>query len=112
MRRSAIFRGGWTLEAADAICADERLGDADVIDLLAALVDKSLVVVEDDGEDRRYRLLESTRQFAAERLAEARERENVAALHCNYFAETRAWGERCLLANRFRYVGGPGAQRP
>lgn len=87
LRRSAIFRGGWALQAAEAICADEKLGDADVIDLLAALVDKSLVVVEDDGEDRRYRLLESTRQFAAERLGEFHEREKVGALHCSYFAE-------------------------
>ena len=86
LRRSAIFRGGWTLEAADAICVDERLTDADVVDLLAALVEKSLIVVEIEGEERRYRLLESTRQFAAERLDEAGEREDAAARHCRYFA--------------------------
>jgi predicted ATPase len=87
LRRCAIFRDGWTLEAAEAIYVDERLADLDVIDLLSALVDKSLVVVDVDGDDRRYRLLESTRQFAAERLDAALERGNVAAQHCRYFAE-------------------------
>ena len=86
LRRSAIFRGGWTFEATEAICTDERFADQDVLDLLTALVDKSLVVVEVLGEEQRYRLLESTRQFAAERLDEAGERENAAARHCRYFA--------------------------
>jgi len=86
LRQSAIFRGAWTLEAAESICIDERFADRDVLDLLAALVDKSLVVVEVVGEEQRYRLLESTRQFAAERLDEAGEREDVAARHCRYYA--------------------------
>lgn len=86
LRRSAIFRGGWTFEATEAICTDERFADQDVLDLLTALVDKSLVVVDVLGEEQRYRLLESTRQFAAERLDEAGERENAAARHCRYFA--------------------------
>jgi predicted ATPase len=86
MRRSAIFHGGWTLAAAETICADERHADQATLDLLAALVDKSLVVVEAEGEDRRYRLLESTRQFAVEKLDEAGERADVAARHGRYFA--------------------------
>jgi len=87
LRRSAIFRGGWSLEAAETICVDERFADGDVVALLSGLVDKSLVVVEVEGEASRYRLLESTRQFAAERLEEAGRREDVAARHCRYFAE-------------------------
>ena len=87
LRQSAIFRGGRTLEAAEAICADERFPDWDAIALLASLVDKSLVVADTGGEDRRYRLLESTRQFVAERLTEAGEAEAVAARHCRYFAK-------------------------
>ncbi len=87
LRRSAIFRDGWTLEAAEAIRADERLADGDTLDLLSALVEKSLVVVEVQGDERRYRFLESTRQFAAERLDDAGERMDVAARHCRYFAE-------------------------
>jgi predicted ATPase/class 3 adenylate cyclase len=86
LRQSSIFRGAWTLEAAEAICIDERFADRNVLDLIAALVDKSLIVVEVIGEEQRYRLLESTRQFAAERLDEAGQRDEVAARHCRYFA--------------------------
>jgi predicted ATPase len=86
LRRCAIFRGGWTLEAAEAVCAGERAAEWNELDLLSALVDKSLVVVEAEGDDRRYRLLESTRQFGAERLDELGEREDVAARHGRYFA--------------------------
>jgi diguanylate cyclase (GGDEF)-like protein len=86
LRQAAIFRGAWTLEAAEAICSDERFPDWEALDVLASLVDKSLVVVEGDGEEPRYRLLESTRQFAAERLLESGGREEVAARHCRFFA--------------------------
>ena len=87
LRQLAVFRGGSTLEAAEAICINERFPEWDAFDLLSALVDKSLIVVEIEGEEQRYRLLESTRQFAAERLDEEGEREDVAARHCRYFAE-------------------------
>ncbi len=70
--RLAVFAGGWTLEAAEAVCAGEGLDPDDVLDLLSQLVDKSLVLVDeaDGGGEVRYRLLESLREFAAERLAE------------------------------------------
>jgi predicted ATPase len=87
LRRSAIFRGGWTLEAAETVCADPDEVAWNALDLVVALVDKSLIVVVDDGGERRYRLLESTRQFAAEQLDEAGEREEVAMSHCRYFAD-------------------------
>jgi predicted ATPase/class 3 adenylate cyclase len=86
LRQSAIFRGGWTLEAAEAICIDERFPDWDALDLLSSLVDKSLVAVEIEGDEQRYRLLESTRQFALGALEEAGEREDAAARHGRYFA--------------------------
>jgi len=87
LRRSSIFRGAWTLEAAEMICDDTQHADWNVLQLLSELVDKSLVVVETDGENRRYRLQESTRQFAAEKLDEAAERDAIAARHGRYFAE-------------------------
>ncbi len=71
-RRLSVFAGGWTLEAAEAVCADARLGAEDVADLLALLVDKSLVrawPLADGGQ--RYRLLDTVRQHAAARLLEA-----------------------------------------
>ncbi|HTV75346.1 MAG TPA: adenylate/guanylate cyclase domain-containing protein [Candidatus Acidoferrales bacterium] len=87
LRQCAIFRGGWTLEAAEAICMVEQFADSNALDLLGSLVDKSLVVVEAGGDEQRYRLLESTREFALERLSEAMERDDVGARHCRYFAD-------------------------
>ena len=87
LRQCAIFRGGWTLEAAESVWADERFAQCAALDLLSSLVDKSLVVVEIEGPEQRYRLPESTRQFALERLAESGERAEVAARHGQYFAE-------------------------
>jgi diguanylate cyclase (GGDEF)-like protein len=86
LRQLSIFRGAWTLKAAETVCIDERVADWDALDLLTSLVDKSLVAVENAGEEPRYRLLESTRYFAAERLTEAGEPDAVAARHCHYFA--------------------------
>jgi predicted ATPase len=65
-RRLAVFAGGWTIEAAEAVGADGKLGEPEVLDLLTALVEKSLVAMEPNGG--RYRLLESVRQYAQERL--------------------------------------------
>jgi predicted ATPase/class 3 adenylate cyclase len=67
-RRLSVFVGGWTLDGATAVCTDDALAEWDVIDLLGSLVDKSLVVVEISAEDQRYRMLESTRQYAREKL--------------------------------------------
>jgi len=87
LRQTAIFRGSWTLEAAEDVCFDERAPERDVLDVLAALVDKSLIVVLADDEQQRYRLLESTRDFALERLDAAGERDTVAARHARYYAQ-------------------------
>ena len=67
-RRLGVFSGGFTMEQAQAVCADEDQDDWAVLEQLAALVDKSLVVA-DAGDAPRYRLLESPRAFALEQLA-------------------------------------------
>ena len=67
-RRLAIFAGGFELEAVEEVCADDELGAAGIADVLARLVEKSLVAVEDGGRGRRYRLLETVRMYARERL--------------------------------------------
>jgi non-specific serine/threonine protein kinase len=67
-----VFAGGFTLEAAEAVCA-VGLEDFQILDLVSALVDKSLVVVGEQPERPRYWLLESVRQYAAEKLDAARE---------------------------------------
>ncbi|HLY02917.1 MAG TPA: adenylate/guanylate cyclase domain-containing protein [Candidatus Cybelea sp.] len=79
-RRLSIFAGGWTLDTASEVCA----GD-DVLDLLSALVDKSLVVAEPAGEQQRYGLLESTREYARERLAQSGELEAIARGHAEAY---------------------------
>ena len=70
LARLSVFAGGWTLEAADAVCRREELDDWEVVDVLCSLVDKSLVQVEPTNTGLRYRLLETVRQYAAEKLSE------------------------------------------
>jgi predicted ATPase/DNA-binding SARP family transcriptional activator len=96
LRRASVFAGGWTLEAAEAVCADgDAIAPEDVLDLMAALVEKSLVVAQDakgagaaGGAGRvRYRMLESIRAYGAERLAEAGETERTYRGHARYFLD-------------------------
>jgi non-specific serine/threonine protein kinase len=67
--RLSVFFGGWTVEAAEVVCAGEGIDPAEVLDLLSSLIDKSLVVSEAHRGRSRQRLLEPLRQYAAERLA-------------------------------------------
>jgi hypothetical protein len=87
LARLSVFAGGFGLGAAEAVCGAGDLDVLDVAGLLGSLVDKSLVVAEPAGEGLRYRLLETIRLFAAERLVEAGEAEAaaVAAAHCTHF---------------------------
>jgi predicted ATPase/class 3 adenylate cyclase len=93
--RLSVFAGGFGLDAAEGVCGFTRIDVLNVADLLGSLVDKSLVVAEPAGGVLRYRLLETIRLFAAERLVEAGDddAEAVAAAHCAHFlavAETAA----------------------
>lgn len=85
-RRLAIFSGGCTLEAARAICGDETIGQWEVFELLSSLIDKSLVSSEASGAEQRYRLLESTRQYALEKLDDSGELANLHGRHAAYYA--------------------------
>ena len=69
-RRLAVFGGGWSLEAAEAVCADPMVPATEVLEILSHLVEKSLVVMAADAPDgrARYRLLEPIRQYAREQL--------------------------------------------
>ncbi|HLY66843.1 MAG TPA: BTAD domain-containing putative transcriptional regulator, partial [Chloroflexota bacterium] len=68
--RLSAFADGWTLEAAEAVCAGDGIEEGEVLDRLASLIDKSLVVFEERSDRARYRLLETIRQYSRERLAE------------------------------------------
>jgi predicted ATPase len=83
-RKLSIFAGGFTLESATAVCGDDALDEIAVLDLLSSLVAKSLVQTDADGRGR-YRLLESTRQYARERLVEKGEQTDVARAHATSF---------------------------
>jgi non-specific serine/threonine protein kinase len=93
LRRLSVFAGGWTLEAVEAVCAGGSIPDGEVFDLLESLADKSMVLAivlavaqeEQGGGSVRYRLLETTRQFAAERLAESGEAAGYRTAHRDYF---------------------------
>ncbi len=82
-RRLAVFVGGFTLEAAEKIGDGGDIDEADVLDLLARLVEKSLVTLEAGGN--RYRMLESVREYAGERLDASAERYAVRARHLDHF---------------------------
>ena len=95
LRRLGIFMGGFTLDAACAVVANPGLLKGDVIDTVAELAEKSLAVVETTETEPRVRLLETTRAYALERLAESGEREAVARRHAEYYRNLfeRAEGE-------------------
>jgi predicted ATPase/DNA-binding SARP family transcriptional activator len=82
----SVFVGGWTLQAAEAVCAD-AIPSKDVVDLLSRLVDKSLVEVsEQPSSDVRYRMLETVRQYGLEQLSKANQTDAACRQHALYFA--------------------------
>jgi predicted ATPase/transcriptional regulator with XRE-family HTH domain len=93
LRRLAVFAGGWTAEAAEVVCATPREHDDDmavlyapnVLPLLLGLVNKSLVIASDEGEQTRYTMLETIKQFAWEQLEQAGETMFVQRQHARYF---------------------------
>ena len=86
-RHLSAFSGGFTLEAAEEVCAGEGIEKSEVLDLLSHLVDKSLVLVTGRRGEARYRLLETVRQYASERLESEGEEEAVRQHHALFFLE-------------------------
>ncbi len=82
-RRLAVFAGGFTLEAAEAVACASDLERSAILDLLAQLVEKSLVVVDKDSG--RYRMLETVRQYAEQRLEASGEAASARTRHLNHF---------------------------
>lgn len=85
LRRMAVFAGGCTIEAAEAICADPGMDEFEVLELLSGLVGQSLVIREE--ETSRFRLLETIRQYSHDRLGEHGELEPRRDLHIAYYLE-------------------------
>jgi tetratricopeptide (TPR) repeat protein len=85
LRRLAVFTGGWSLELAEQVCGDDKIGSQEMLDLLTRLVDKSLVMVAHKKTNVRYRVLETIRQYAQERLSESAEALTIRAKHRDVF---------------------------
>ena len=89
LRRLSVFAGGWTLEAAEEVCSGDGIEPDEVLDLLTQLVNKSLVVVMEPSPsgETRYRMLETIRQYAREKLLETGGGEVVRDRHLAYFVK-------------------------
>ena len=114
VRRLAVFADGWSLEAAEALGSDLERPQTDVFELLSRLVGKSMVLVEDSGEDEpsvlRYRFLETIRQYAEQKLVDAGEAHAIRRRHRDWYvrlaeqaldgmegAEQKRWWDRLEL---------------
>jgi predicted ATPase/DNA-binding CsgD family transcriptional regulator len=84
LRRLSVFAGGVTLDAAEQVCPGEGIDRDDLLDLVTGLVDKSLVSTDAHGPEMRYRLLETIRQYATARLADAGEVDVLRERHLAY----------------------------
>ena len=84
-RRLAVFAGGFTLDAARAVCGESDESDHDPLLILGRLVDKSLVIVDEGAIEARYRLLDTVRQYAEERLETASETAAVRDRHLDFY---------------------------
>jgi predicted ATPase/class 3 adenylate cyclase len=98
LRRISVFAGGFSLEAAEAACAFGVVTEADIVDLLGQLIDKSLLTMQPHRERARYRLLETIRQYGREQLVAAGEVEEQRSRHQQFFltwaeqTQRRMWG--------------------
>jgi non-specific serine/threonine protein kinase len=91
--RVSVFSGGLELDAAEAVCADDQLPADAILDLIASLVDKSVLTRTGDGNVR-YQMLEVTREYGAAKLLAAGEHDAVARRHCRWFADLAAYSDR------------------
>ena len=99
LRQLSVFQGGWSLEAVEFIGQNEPIPGVqpdEILDVLARLVDRSLVVVQRKGQVTRYRLLDTIRQYAHEMLVEAGEEEAASRRHLAYFLDLAVQAERQL----------------
>ena len=85
LQRISVFTGGWILDAAEQVCKDDEPGVGDVLSLLSNLVDKSLVAAEKRSGGTRYRILETIRQYALEKLLESGEEPLLRGKHLDYY---------------------------
>jgi len=83
--RLSVFTGGWTLESAEEICSDEKIKVAEILDLLNALTEKSILIYDIDKE--RYLILETLKQYGEEKLRDSGGKIDILSKHLHYFME-------------------------
>ncbi len=98
LRRLSVFAGGWTLEAAEAVCTGEGVETQDILDLLTQLVLKSLVLLNEQEGRVRYRLLETVRQYGRNRLEESGEAAGVKRRHFDWYLHLAEEAEPKLVS--------------
>ena len=103
-RRLAVFRGGFHLDAAETVAADDYVQPHQVLDQLTLLVDKSLVVSENTSGATRYRLLETVRQYALEKLGDSGESDAVRLRHRDYYTHLATLVDQSLSAGHRQHV--------
>jgi len=91
--RLSVFSGGLELDAVEYVAADETLPADTILDLVASLVDKSVLARTGDCPRARYKMLEVVREYGAARLAGAGEQDRIARRHCDWFARFAAYGD-------------------
>jgi predicted ATPase/DNA-binding SARP family transcriptional activator len=110
LRRLSVFSGGVSLEAAERVCAQEASAGEPVFDVLTALIEKSLLLADGGGVPR-YRMLNTIREYAAQRLAEAGESEPARRAHLAYFTELAETAEpRLRRAEQVEWLSRLGAE--
>jgi len=97
-RRLAVFSGGATLEAVEAVCCGGKVDEAHVFELLTQLVEKSLVIRQGHNGQSRFRMLETIREYARGKMSEAAESEGIAAQHLAYFSRQALAIEQASVA--------------
>jgi predicted ATPase/class 3 adenylate cyclase len=103
--RLAVFVGGFDLAAAEAVCGVDPVDQFEVLDLVGSLVEKSLVMLEEREEASRYRMLETIREYAMEKLVGRGEESDTAARHCeHYFAFAKEAREGITGAEQGQWV--------
>jgi predicted ATPase/class 3 adenylate cyclase len=85
LRYLSVFAGGFTLEAAERLCAGGALSDSNIADLISLLTERNLVQFEEHTDPLRYGMLETIRQFSLERLRELHEESSIRASHAQVF---------------------------
>lgn len=100
LERLSVFAGGFTLDAAETVCADDVIPAERVLDLVAALATRSLVAMQEDEGRARYRLLETIREYAAERRGARGSPDDLGARHARYFLQLARDAEPELILGR------------